>query len=385
MDEIVNYIEKAKTWAKAILNGEYDVNEEDQSHFNILQDGSYEKWRSDSLHYFDKELTRTELKKRLKIDHNKHGKAKTLRYLKAAASVIVFALLGSGVYLILNNAHTGGDVLTSVQVEPGKSMAYLQVNNKEKIALSDQDTIYVFQAIKAKVDSGKIKYSRTIEDEEENEYHKIIVPAHGEYFVVLSDGTKVWINSKSTFGYYAHHSEDKRVVCLTGEAYFEVAHDAKRPFVVKTENADINVLGTKFNVKSYKRDKYTYTTLNEGKVRVASRNHNVSIRPNEQVIMNNITTDFEIRKVDASVYSAWANGKLVFKDERLDEILSTLSRWYDVSIFYPEPSLKNLRFSLSTNRYDNISTLLDQMELTKKIDFEVIGNAVIVRSYNKKK
>ena len=143
---------------------------------------------------------------------------------------------------------------------------------------------------------------------------------------------------------------------------------------------DVRVLGTKFNVKAYSDEDYTYTTLNEGKVQVRNDEMKEVLKPNEQLTIENNTLEFTKKKVDASIYSAWAKGRFVFKDERLEDILIALSRWYDVSVFYPESELKDRRFSISIDRYDDIQILLNQIELTNRVDFTLKNSAIIVNN-----
>lgn len=194
----------------------------------------------------------------------------------------------------------------------------------------------------------------------------------------LSDGTKVWMNSESTLKFKSKFTGKQRVVDLEGEAYFEVAKNPKKPFIVRTPNTFLKVLGTKFNVKAYANEDYTYTTLNEGKVKLIMDDKQQFLAPNEQIVFNKRTNEYETKVVDASIYSAWTNGRLVFKDERLEDILSSLSRWYGLSVFYKNVSIKEERFSISVNRYDEIQPLLNHLELTRDIHLRINKSALIV-------
>jgi hypothetical protein len=299
-----------------------------------------------------------------------------INYWQSAAAVLVIAILGSAGYILFEE-------FRSVEQEqifmPGKSIAYLQVDNNKVIELNQVDTLLLFNKTKANLDSGRIVYSQAESTKEAIEYHKINVPRNGEYFVQLSDGTKVWVNSESSIGFKSRFDGKQRIVELSGEAYFEVAKNPDQPFIVRTDNMDIRVLGTHFNVKAYPDEEYTYATLNEGKIRVNKGELNEILAPNQQLALNNSTNEFSKQEVDASIYSAWVKGKFVFKDEKLEDILIALSRWYDIKIFYENARLKEDKFSISVNRYDDINVLLDHLQLTGGINFEISKNALIVK------
>lgn len=371
-EPIEKYIKKAEEWSKIILSEKGAVSDKDQKVFESIKSGEYARWRKSNINRFDKQA----VKKRVDAIR-KSSSSKVIRipqWWNSVAAVFVIGMLAAGGYWL----YTDMQKIEDQMIMPGSSIAYLEIDNKKKIELVSKDSLLLFQAASAQLDSGKIVYDVSDTQKEEVEYHKINVPRNGEFFVQLSDGTKVWVNSDSKLGFNSKFVDDKRIVDLQGEAYFEVAKNPNKPFIVRTTNANIKVLGTMFNVKAYKDDMYTYATLNEGKVQVGKGEINEILQPNEQLAINNRTAEYSKRNVDASIYSAWAQGKLRFKDERLEDIMNDLGRWYDVSIFYPYEELKDMRFSISINRYDNIELLLNQMELTNKIRFELNEKAVVV-------
>jgi ferric-dicitrate binding protein FerR (iron transport regulator) len=370
------YIKKAEKWSKIILTDDGEVNDQDQEVFESLKSGEYANWRNQHMHRFDKEAVKSRVDAELQI--NKIRKIGIPQWLQSVAAVLVITLLAAGGYWIYSDMQT----LEQQQFLPGSSMAYLEIDNQGKIELTGKDTLLLFKESKAELDSGRIVYSSSETQNQKVEYHRINVPRNGEFFVVLSDGTKVWVNSDSKLGFNSKFVGKQRVVHLQGEAYFEVAKNPDQPFIVRTNNMDVRVLGTHFNVKAYEDDEFTYATLNEGKVQVLKDDMNEILQPDEQLIFNNSTKVYSKKEVDASIYSAWVKGKMIFKDERLEDIMNSLARWYDVSVFYPNEKLKNRRFSISTNRYGEIQTLLNQMELTNRVQFEINKNAVVVRTVN---
>ena len=376
MESIDKYIEKADNLAKVILTGEGEVSDEDKKTFKALNNGEYAEWRRQHIHLFNKQNVWPRIKLKLKLKGPKVIQLTSRTWWSSVAAVLLIGVMGTIGYFVYDDVK---NLEQSVAI-PGKSIAYLEVDQKKRIDLSLRDTLMLFDKTHAKLDSGKIVYTSEQISKVKGEYHKINVPRNGEFYVELSDGTKVWVNSESTLGFHTQFSGKTRIVELQGEAYFEVAKNPDKPFIVKTSKVQIKVLGTKFNVKAYGDDDYTYATLNEGKVRVSCDSKKEILRPNEQLLIQNSTSKLSKRKVDASVFSAWAKGRFVFKDERLEDILTSLSRWYDVSVFFTDSSLKERRFSISIDRYDDIKLLLDQMELTNHVHFELNKGAVIVKN-----
>lgn len=378
MEPIKHYIERAKVWAKHILseeNSHSDIKDSELNDFQSVENGAYETWRNSKVSKFDEEETWRHIEK--KINSQEKQGPKIIHLLKpwrSVAAAILLMVLGAESYFIFQDIKQEETSL----VLPGESLAYLQIDDQEKIDLSVQDTLIHFQQVEAQVDSGQLVYSNTKTDQLRVETHTINVPSKGEYFVQLSDGTKVWMNSESTLKFKSKFTGKQRVVDLEGEAYFEVAKNPDKPFIVRTPNTFVKVLGTKFNVKAYANEDYTYTTLNEGKVKLIMDKKQQVLSPNEQVVFNKRTNEYETKVVDASIYSAWTNGRLVFKDERLEDILNSLSRWYGLSVFYKNTSQKEERFSISVNRYHEIQPLLNHIELTEGISLKINESALIV-------
>lgn len=200
----------------------------------------------------------------------------------------------------------------------------------------------------------------------------ISTPKGGTYQITLSDGTKVWLNAATSLTYSAHMgTSKKRLVKLDGEAYFEVAKDIKKPFVVESKTQTVEVLGTHFNVNNYSEESISRTTLLEGSVKV----NNTLLKPNQQVVLHGNKT--QILNVDAERMIAWKNGKFIFKSESLESIMLKLSRWYDVEVIY-KGDFTDKVFTGSISRYDDISEILDKISFTKAAKFKIEGRRIIV-------
>ncbi|MCB6972266.1 MULTISPECIES: FecR family protein [Butyricimonas] len=208
------------------------------------------------------------------------------------------------------------------------------------------------------------------------EYHKVVVPRGGEYNLKLADGTNVWMFAESEIRFPTRFEGNKREVYLSGEAYFEVHHDPVHPFYVKTKSLDVKVLGTSFNVKAYNNMEVVETSLVEG---VVSVKDNV-LRPNMQAVFHKNTGDFSYRKINGESYRLRKERVFVFDEERLDDILQEMARWYDFEIFYQNPEMADKRFGFKLEKYEHVDTLLDILELTGEVRFTMKGKTLTVMS-----
>ena len=208
------------------------------------------------------------------------------------------------------------------------------------------------------------------------EYHRIIVPRGGEYNLKLADGTDVWMFADSEIRFPTRFKGNKREVYLSGEAYFEVHHDPSRPFYVKTTSLDVKVLGTSFNVKAYDDMDVVETSLVEG---VVSVKDNV-LRPNMQAVFHKNTGDFSYRKINGDNYRLRKERVFVFENERLDDILQEMARWYDFDIFYQNPDIADKQFGLKLEKYEHVDSLLRILELTGEVKFSIKGRILTVMS-----
>jgi len=207
------------------------------------------------------------------------------------------------------------------------------------------------------------------------EYHRIIVPRGGEYNLKLADGTSVWVFAESEIRFPIRFKGNKREVYLEGEAYFDVHHDPVHPFYVKTKSLDVKVLGTSFNVKAYRNMSIVETSLVEG---VVSVKDNV-LRPDMQATYHEESGDFSYRKIKGENYRLRKEQMFVFEEERLDDILQEMARWYDFEVFYRNPEMAEKRFGFKLEKYEHVDSLLKILELTGEVKFEMNGKTLIVK------
>lgn len=204
-------------------------------------------------------------------------------------------------------------------------------------------------------------------------------PQGGQYRVVLSDGTKVWLNSASSLTYPTRFVGDKRQVRLIGEAYFEVAKDMNKPFEVLNEEQVVEVLGTSFNISAYPEEKVVKTTLLEGRVKIGIPGSEMFrlLQPNQQSTTMLGSSTIAVKQVDTESAIAWKNGYFMFDDEDFESIMKKIAKWYDVDIVY-ESKPKNIAFIGTVSRSKNISEVLHALERTGKVKFKISGRTITV-------
>lgn len=204
-------------------------------------------------------------------------------------------------------------------------------------------------------------------------------PRGGEYKVTLSDGSLVYLNSVTRIKYPVVFSRKERKVFLSGEAYFEVAEDPKRPFLVEVGGIEVKVYGTFFNINSF-REGGVQTVLVKGSVgvKVLASGEESMIEPGQMAEFRQGSMKVEVKEVDVNLYTDWKNGIFRFKNQRLEDILTILSNWYDVDIFYQIPSVKELHFSGYMERYKNFEIILEAITLSTGVQFSIQGKTVVV-------
>ncbi len=322
------------------------------------------------------------------------NEAKT-RSLIIRLSIAAAAVLVLGVALFLNLELAGDAKLKTVEesnILPGKPQAELVLASGDVVKLNGaSDNTIEDAGVKIESNEGKIAYDESISASESTEKPEIAsntlrIPKGGEYQVVLSDGTKVWLNSDSELSYPVHFNKEVRNVSLTGEAYFEVASDIKRPFYVNTSTMRVRVLGTSFNVNSYEATDYTSTTLVEGSVEVAfagtdGNYKNVEyLSPNEQFRYNVQTHIHQVNKVDPYYYISWKDGRMVFRNEPLGSFMEKVSRWYNIEVVFEDKELKDIRFSGDLKRYNDLTDFLQILEKEMTVKVRVKDNHIIYLS-----
>ena len=240
----------------------------------------------------------------------------------------------------------------------------MEDNGKEKVLIDVEG-----REVEAAVDEGRQK---------EVVWHTLTVPAGGEFFYELSDSTKVWLNSASELRFPVHFAgQGTREVYLKGEAFFDVTRTrGKMPFVVHVSGGDIKVYGTRFLVKNYAGEPLS-AVLTRGCIGfTSSQGRDVLLSPSDRLEVSG--ENMRIEQVDTTLYMSWINQMFVFDGQPLEEIMKTLSRWYDMEFTFQSEDLKHIRFSGRLNRYQDIRVLLRTYEQTAGIRFDIQGRNIII-------
>lgn len=309
------------------------------------------------------------------------------KYLSAAAAILII----SGLYFYNSRPQsqhlfTKQSIKMTADISPGSNKAILTLSNGAKIFLNDIKNGKIASQHDTGINKekdGKLVYSNSGLESIKSAYNTIETPKGGQYQLVLSDGTKVWLNAASSLHYPLLFKGNERKVELIGEAYFEVAKNKKSPFRVFTKGQVVEVLGTHFNINAYGDEPLTKTTLLEGKISINNLTTNINkvVSPGEQALMN-INSEYpiiNIRNVDVDEAVAWKNGYFMFDAEPLESVLKKISRWYDVDIQYKNGnSNHDLTFSGTLSRYSNVSKVLKKLELTGSVDFKIEGRRILV-------
>lgn len=350
-----------------------------ESWYLVYQEGTLHE----DLSLSDREADLGEVRAALDLEYPKPKVRLWPRLLATAAAILI--VFGAGLYFYIDKNNPTVPVYANDIPSKGKNTATLTLANGEKIELSearigklaDQAGIQI-----SKTKDGQLIYEVKEEASATANKWNTLSTAKGEtYMVRLPDGTKVWLNNASALKYPATFSNlKKRNVELTGEAYFEVAKDQLHPFVVKTAEQEVEVLGTHFNINSYTDENSTRTTLLEGAVKVSLVNGILSkvIKPGEEVL--NIQQQLQVRPANLKDAVAWKSGYFRFNNENLESIMRQVSRWYDVDVVYEgnRNELVALTFWGIVSKEKNVSEVLKMIERAEKVKFKINGRTITV-------
>lgn len=297
-----------------------------------------------------------------------------LWYASAAAAVLLGIFTLSD-YLIKKDDRQHHHIVQvdAESILPGTKKAMLTLADGRKIALDDAQsgTIATDNGIDlTKNAEGELAYKAGNMEFGRSLFNEVETPNGGEYKIRLPDGTQVWLNAGSSIRYpISFVASGERNVELSGEAYFEVAHDRTKPFRVKTNSQVIEVLGTHFNVNAYPQNGKTISTLTEGSVRVESHGTEQLLRPGQETVLYK-DGRLSVRKADLDISLAWRNGLIKFRNADLKSILDQAARWYDIDVEYRN-NAGGEHFTGGISRTAPLSVLLKVLELND-VRFKVI-------------
>lgn len=304
-----------------------------------------------------------------------------VRYSWLKYAAIFLLPLSLGVFLLLNTTKTEIEVPIMAKIVPGEAKATLVLADGQFVNLQKDSVWDITVSPGASATSSRqgIDYSKVNVKEKSVRYNTLKTPRGGEFNITLSDGSVVHLNSATELKYPVVFDEEKREVHVSGEAYFEVKKEEKRPFYVVVDGMRIRVYGTSFNVNT-QREGVVQTVLVEGRVGIMAEGMDEEYRmsPSQLAEYNKERSLIEVKEVDVESYVAWKDGFFVFEDESLEQIMNTLSLWYDVDVFYVNPQLKGLHFTGHMRRYDQIDNILKAIGSAVGVTFSVKDRSIWV-------
>jgi transmembrane sensor len=302
---------------------------------------------------------------------------------RAAAALVI--LLGAGLYFFNTTTQTTEPVTPLVQVTPANK---IEAGSEGAILTLDDGSVVVLDSLgnglvttqngtQVILKNGQLVYDPNNTNAEAVGYNTMRTPKGRQFQMVLPDGSKVWLNAASSIHYPTMFVGDERLVEITGEAYFEVAHNASKPFKVKVNEATtIEVLGTHFNINAYSNEETVNTTLLEGAVRIAGANSKTVLVPGQQARTSGDGNSKVVNAVNTGKVVAWKNGVFDFEDASLEEVMRQLERWYDIEVVY-EKNIPKLEFFGKMGKDLSLDIVLRGLEKSN-VHFRVEANRRLV-------
>ncbi|UOE47482.1 FecR family protein [Mucilaginibacter sp. SMC90] len=355
----------------------------------ILLEEWYINWKPErqDLSHREIEQMKSKVWQSLNVDVKPAAPARLWPRIAAAASII-FCISIAG-YFVVNPKHPHPQIAAKIHkqdIAPGGNKAILTLNNGLRINLNSQVNGTIAKQGNAKVvkmSNGQLAYAPEAADASSVVYNTLSTPRGGKYDLVLSDGTKVWLNSASSITYPTVFKGKNRTVNITGEVYFEIIHNAKQPFIVNFKGNTVEDIGTQFNINAYDDEPVIKTTVVEGSIKLLKDSKSVTLHPGQQSITSLSGNEIEVRDADINEATAWKNGMFKFKQAKIEEVMRQLSRWYNVDISYPFGIPKTV-FSGEMIKDANASQILDMLTYFK-VNYEIVqqtngtGKKIIIK------
>lgn len=296
------------------------------------------------------------------------------RYAAAAAILVIVATAGWH-FLSVNKQEI--PAIVAHDALPGHNGAILTLSDGRQVVLDSggngqigkQGTTTILKQ------NGQLVYNTQKVTDASLSFNTLSTPKARQYSVVLPDGSHVWLNAASSLKYPTAFNGKQREVEMTGEAYFEVAHNASQPFIIKTNGTEVKVLGTHFNINAYSDESTTRTTLLQGLVEVSYGGKDLKIQPGKQA--RSEPQGIRVLSVNTEQVVAWKNGLFDFNGMTLKEVLRQLARWYDMHVVFEGGNTDEL-FSGEIDRNLNLSQVLSGLE-SMHLHFRIEGKKLIVK------
>lgn len=308
---------------------------------------------------------------------NKQARQQKRRRLMIAAAIVLPVLFAINYYISIQPTARLAKIEKEIVILEGPT---LTLADNSTIALEgvDQGAQNLGGDQINKSGDNTIDYSAAQVASPDISYNLLQIPASYQYHLILSDGTKVWLNAVSSLKYPVRFSKNERIVEASGEVYFEVKPDKKRPFLVNVNGVQIEVTGTSFNVNSYANNPYAQFTLVEGKINVHTPKGTIALTPGKQLNWQEKTMTSTIKTIRAEDYITWKDGIYQFKSHKLEEVLNVGERWFGVQFVFKNKSAKSTQYTGVMFKDETIEEFLNRLESTSKLKFTKKGNTVII-------
>lgn len=340
-----------------------------------------------NMNIFDNDIAKKEFLEKIRQDKRIYKKRKSLRVMRYTAAAVLVGVLATTYFFRDNIFNTPIETIPTLvnsntnSIEPGTDKATLTLGDGSVVILEKGNT---FQTQNASSNGEDIIYEADKSQTPEISYNYLTIPRGGQFYVVLADGTKVWLNSESQLKYPVSfiEGETRKVELVYGEAYFDVSPSVKNQgskFKVLNQSQEIEVLGTEFNIKAYKDEEDIVTTLVEGKVTINTSGEIKTLKPSEQSLLNVNTQKITVNKVDNLLDAiAWKDDYFSFQQKSMKDIMKVLSRWYDVDYIFKNPEKEKKTFTGILDREDTIQELLLNIQKTNEMIFTIDEKTVII-------
>lgn len=303
---------------------------------------------------------------------------KLQRWKWVAAAACVAGVIIAGWFFSQSRKASGPDITLQEagKIVPGSNQATLVLDDGTSLALGHADSTSIASHTNAQLlaDSGQLVFNKNAASGAVR-YNTVITPAGGQYAVVLPDGSRAWLNAGSSLRFPSAFTDNKRVVAMTGEVFFDIAPGAARPFLVRVQDVEVQVLGTQFNIMAYDNEPAISATLVQGAVAVQRGAARKMPAIGQQVIIKD-NQPMEIQPADIARITAWKEGRFEFNGS-IGAIMRQIERWYDVKVLY-EGNVAGQSYIGTISRSEDIADVLKTLELTGSLHFKVVGKQIIV-------
>jgi len=305
---------------------------------------------------------------------------KLFRYTVAAS--LLFGI-GTAAYMLIQRIAPKQTAQNAIHdISPGTNKAILKMANGRQLIITGAKNGLLAQqgsTMISKSADGKLVYSNSGQGSNIMRYDTLIVPRGGQHQLKFSDGSTAYLNADSKLRFPENFDKsDRTVELISGEADFVVIHNTRSPFRVKVKGQLTEDIGTEFNINAYPEETVIKTTLLTGSVKISDKGKSSLLKPGQQSAVSSTSNGINIYTVDTDEAFAWKNGKFHFINEKLSEIMMQASRWYNVEVVYDKETLKDKRFGVIGNRFENASELLHNLEFTGEVKFKITNKKITV-------